>query len=92
MEAIMQIMTRKRLVGAAAAMALLTAGLGVSACGSSTSDRALSGGAIGAGAGAVGGAVMGAPLTGAVIGGAAGAATGAMTDEDQINLGKPAWR
>lgn len=88
----MQIMTRKRLVGAAATMALLTAGLGVSACGSSTSDRALSGGAIGAGAGAVGGAVMGAPLTGAVIGGAAGAATGAMTDEDQINLGKPAWR
>lgn len=88
----MQIMTRKRLFGAAAAMALLTAGLGVSACGSSTSDRALSGGAIGAGAGAVGGAMMGAPVTGAVIGGAAGAATGAMTDEDQINLGKPAWR
>lgn len=65
----------------------------VSACGSSKGERALSGGGIGAGAGAVGGALMGAdPLTGAVIGGAAGAATGALTDEEDINLGKPAWK
>lgn len=63
------------------------------ACGSSTTDRALSGGAIGAGVGAVGGAVAGgSPATGAVIGGAVGAAAGGLTDEDDVNLGKPVWK
>jgi len=81
------LLTRKALSGAAAVLALLA----LAACGSSTGDRALSGGAIGAGAGAVGGALVGAPLTGAVIGGAAGAATGAVTDEDEIDLGDPIW-
>jgi osmotically inducible lipoprotein OsmB len=70
------------------ALSLLT----LSACGSSTSDRALSGGGIGAGVGLVGGALVGAPLTGAAIGGAVGAGTGALTDEDDIDLGKPFWR
>lgn len=69
-------------------LSLLTLG----ACGSSTSDRALSGGGIGAGAGLVGGALVGAPLTGAAIGGAVGAGTGALTDEDDIDLGDPFWR
>ena len=64
-----------------------------SACGNSQSDRALSGAGIGAGAGAVGGAILGGdPITGAVIGGGVGAAAGALTDEDDIDLGKPAWR
>ena len=64
----------------------------LAACGETTTDRALSGGAIGAGAGALGGAVFGdSPLTGAAIGGAAGAATGALTDEDDIDLGEPVW-
>ena len=59
----------------------------LASCGSSKTDRAVSGGAIGAGIGAVGGAVTGgSPWTGAVIGGAAGAATGALTDEDDIDL------
>lgn len=66
--------------------------LSVSACGSSTSDRALSGAGIGAGVGAVGGFLVGAPIEGAVIGGAIGAGAGALTDEDQIDLGKPAWK
>jgi hypothetical protein len=70
----------------------LSSTLGLAACGNTTGDRALSGGALGAGAGAVGGALMGEPLAGAAIGGAAGAATGALTNSDQINLGKPAWR
>ncbi len=70
----------------------LSSALGLAACGNTTGDRALSGGALGAGAGAVGGALMGEPLAGAAIGGAAGAATGALTNSDQINLGKPAWR
>lgn len=80
-------MIRNPMTLSAASLALLA----LAACGSSTGDRALSGGAIGAGAGAVGGAVVGAPLTGAAIGGAAGAATGAVTDEDEIDLGDPIW-
>jgi hypothetical protein len=71
----------------------LVAGLGLAACGETKTDRALSGGAIGAGAGALGGAVLGgSPATGALLGGAAGAAGGALTDSDDINLGKPLWR
>ena len=66
--------------------------LALGACGSSTSDRAISGGGIGAGVGALGGFLVGAPLEGALIGGAVGAGTGALTDRDQINLGKPIWR
>ena len=76
----------------ALAAALFLSLLTLSACGSSQSDRALSGGAIGAGVGAVGGALVGAPVAGAVIGGAVGAGTGALTDEKQIDLGKPVWR
>lgn len=70
----------------------LAAAVGLSACGQTKTDRALSGGAIGAGTGAVGGALLGHPAAGAAVGGAAGAATGALTDEDDINLGKPVWR
>ncbi|MBA4274232.1 MAG: hypothetical protein C0436_01125 [Alphaproteobacteria bacterium] len=67
--------------------------LAVSACGDSKSDRALSGAGIGAATGAVGGAVLGgSPVTGAVVGGAVGAAAGALTDKNDVNLGKPAWR
>jgi len=74
-------------------VSVLALGSAVSACGSSTSDRALSGGAIGAGAGALGGALLGGnPLIGGLIGGAAGAAAGGLTNSDQINLGKPIWR
>jgi hypothetical protein len=62
------------------------------ACGSSTSDRALSGGGIGAGVGLLGGALVGAPLEGALIGGAVGAGTGALTDQNKIDLGNPIWR
>ena len=62
------------------------------ACGSSTTDRALSGGGIGAAAGAVGGALVGAPLEGALIGGAVGAGAGVLTDKDQIDLGTPIWK
>lgn len=75
-------------------MALLsTALLALSACGQTTGDRALSGGAIGAGVGALGSGVAGgSPVTGAVVGGAVGAAAGALTDSDDVNLGRPAWR
>lgn len=67
--------------------------LGVSACGSSTSDRALSGAGIGAGVGAAAGALTGGSvLGGAVLGGAAGAATGAITKKKDVDLGDPAWK
>lgn len=62
------------------------------ACGNTTQERALSGGAIGAGAGAVGSSITGgSAVTGALIGGAAGAGVGALTDESDINLGEPLW-
>jgi len=64
-----------------------------SACGETKTERGLSGAGLGAAGGAVGGALLGIdPLTGAVLGGAAGAATGVMTDQKQIDLGKPAWK
>jgi osmotically inducible lipoprotein OsmB len=77
-----------RVILAAATASLLA----LSACGSTTEDRALSGGGIGAGAGAVGGALMGHPAEGALLGGAAGAAGGALTNQSDIDLGKPIWK
>jgi len=62
------------------------------ACGSSTGDRAISGGGIGAGVGALGGLMFGAPLEGALIGGAVGAGAGALTNTGQVNLGRPVWK
>ncbi len=59
----------------------------LAACGESKTDRALSGGAIGAGAGALVGGT-----TGALVGGAAGAAAGGLTNSNDVNLGKPVWR
>ncbi len=77
-------------ISTAAIMAVFA--IGLAACGSSTGDRALSGGGIGAGVGAATGAVTGMGVgTGAALGGAAGAATGALTDEDDVDLGKPVW-
>ena len=64
----------------------------VAACGSSRTDRTLSGAGIGAAGGAAVGAVTGGnPLTGALLGGAVGAAAGGLTDEDDFNLGDPIW-
>ena len=69
----------------------LVAALG--ACGYSTTDRAISGGAIGAGTGAAGAAITGYdPLAGAALGGAIGAAVGGLTDPEDIDLGDPIWR
>ena len=58
--------------------------LGLSACGSSLSDRTLSGGTLGA----IGAAVVSAdPLVGAAI----GVGVGALTNSSQIDLGEPMW-
>jgi len=74
------------------AFAIVLSGLSLAGCGSSTGERAISGGGIGAGVGALGGWMVGAPLEGALIGGAVGAGTGALTDPNQINLGRPVWK
>lgn len=71
---------------------VLVAGLALAGCGETKSDRALSGGALGAAGGAAVGAMTGSPLTGALIGGAGGAAAGALTNKNDIDLGKPVWR
>ena len=78
-------MRRLMLLPAAAVLAL-------SACGTTATDRAASGGLMGAGAGAVVGAMAGSPGTGALIGGAVGAAAGGLSDPCKYNLGDPIWR
>jgi len=66
---------------------------GLTACGQTTGDRALSGAGLGAAGGAAVGALTGTgALGGAALGGAAGAATGALTSPGTVNLGRPAWR
>jgi hypothetical protein len=66
--------------------------LGLTACGQTTGDRAMSGAGIGAGVGLLGGALTGSPLTGALLGGVLGAGTGVLTSPGQVDLGRPAWR
>jgi len=63
------------------------AGLGVAGCSgmSTTEQRTLSGGAIGAGVGAVGGAVTGCVTCGALVGGAVGAGAGYLYDYTERN-------
>jgi osmotically inducible lipoprotein OsmB len=74
------------------AMAIVGIGFLLAGCGSSTTDRALSGAGIGAAAGgAASGVTGGSILGGAVLGGAGGAAAGGLTDEDDIDLGDPFW-
>jgi osmotically inducible lipoprotein OsmB len=71
---------------------VMALGLLLSACGSTTSDRAVSGAGIGAVAGVVGGALIGAPAIGAAVGAAAGGTIGAVTTPSDVDLGKPVWK
>lgn len=62
--------------------------LSLAACGTSKTERGLSGAGIGAGVGAAGAAVTGGNVMGgAAVGGAIGGATGVLTDKDDIDLG-----
>ena len=73
--------------------ALFLSLLALGACGSTTSDRTLSGGGIGAGVGAATGALLGSPVKGALLGGAIGARSRcAHQKENQVDLGKPIWK
>ena len=73
-------------------MVLIVPLFGLTACGESMGDRAMSGAGIGAGVGLLGGALAGAPLTGALVGGVLGAGAGMVTSPGQVDLGRPAWR
>lgn len=68
------------------------ASIGLTGCGYSRGDRALSGGLLGAGAGAAVGSFSGNAGMGALIGGGAGALGGALTSGRDVNLGRPIWR
>lgn len=69
------------------AYAALLTGLAfvISGCGNNPTDRALTGGAIGAGTGAVVGSTVGNPIAGAVVGGLGGAAIGAATTPNRYS-------
>src|SRR5689334_11546502 len=66
---------------------LISLSLVLSACGTTQSDRALSGGLLGAGTGAVIGSVTGSAVNGAILGGLGGAALGALASPRVLNLG-----
>jgi osmotically inducible lipoprotein OsmB len=68
--------------------------LALAACGSNQGDRTVGGAAVGAGSGAAIGAVFGGvgAIPGALIGAAVGGGTGAVTDQSQVDLGRPVWR
>lgn len=71
----------------------LVLAVSLTACGSTSEDRGLSGAGIGAAAGAVVGAVTGLSIVeGVLIGAAAGGITGLATDKSQVNLGDPVWK
>jgi osmotically inducible lipoprotein OsmB len=72
-------------------IAIVALGILVGGCGSTPTDRAVTGAGIGAGAGAIAGYFFGAPWIGALVGAAGGAAAGAATTPSQVDLGKPVW-
>ena len=71
---------------------VVVAGMSLGGCGTSTTDRALSGAGIGAGVGAVGGAFFGIPAIGAAIGAVTGVGVGVATEpsaEAEVGVGMP---
>lgn len=71
---------------------MLASSLVLAGCGTTTGDRTVSGGLLGAGTGALIGSLSGDAGKGAIIGGLAGATLGALTDPCDIDLGKPPWK
>jgi len=67
-------------------------GLTLTGCGSTKGERATTGAGLGAAGGAVIGAITGLTVVeGALIGAGVGGVTGLLTDQEDINLGKPVW-
>ena len=76
-----------------AIIGVVIASVVMSGCGTTPTDRGASGAGLGAAAGATIGAITGVGIVhSAVIGALAGGLTGAVTNNNQINLGKPAWK
>ena len=74
------------------AIALVTAGVALSGCGTAPEDRAISGAGIGAAGGAIIGAVTSVAMLPATASGAAvGGLTGIAIGPDLLNLGDPPW-
>ena len=72
---------------------LAAAVLALSACGTTPAERGTTGAGIGAAGGAIVGAVTGLTvLEGALIGAGVGGVTGLLTNDSQLNLGKPIWK
>ena len=72
---------------------LLAGAVSLAGCGTTPTERGVSGAGIGASAGAIIGAVTGlSVLEGAVLGAVGGGLTGAITKPSQINMGDPAWK
>lgn len=71
--------------------ASILAALSVAACGTTPTERGLTGAGIGAATGAVIGGVTGGS-TGAVVGGVVGGVVGAVTTKDDIDIGDPPWK
>jgi osmotically inducible lipoprotein OsmB len=81
-------MFRTALMGAA-----MLGALSLAACGTTPTERGLTGAGIGAATGAVIGGVTGGDVgTGAVVGGVVGGAVGALTTKDEIDIGDPPWK
>ena len=77
----------------AARLAILPLVLALAACGADRTDRAITGGAIGATTGAVGALVLDGDVgAGIVAGGLVGAAAGALTGPEDFDLGDPIYR
>src|SRR5258708_4372031 len=77
----------------AAMTAVTLLAMGLAGCGTSQSDRTLSGAGLGAGGGAIIAAATGGSVgTGAVIGAVVGGVVGATTSRDDLDLGDPLWR
>lgn len=64
---------------------VLLAATALAACGTTTTDRTVSGAGIGAGIGLLGGP------PGVVVGALVGGAAGAVTSPSQVDLGRPVW-
>jgi hypothetical protein len=72
--------------------ATILAALSLGACGTTPTERGLTGAGLGALGGAAIGSISGDAGTGAVIGGVVGGIVGATTTKDDIDIGDPPWK
>lgn len=74
-------------------LVVLLAFLALAGCGTLPSERAVSGGGIGAGTGAAAGAIAGTSIANAaLLGAGVGIIAGALSSPEWLNLGEPVWK